>query len=154
MSLVGALLKKRPYSLLNWDALRYPTCRHATVASVIVDSMIRLASWRRSTFWYCRGLMEVTERLPPLEHLFILLARCSIAEVATRLCTSFRSRHQANLLNQLDRSLSALLTLPPLIAKPGDTFELGQSLLISRSLLPIPLPSCVQNGIMVFPEKS
>ena len=61
MSLVGALPKKRPYSLLNCDALKYPTWRLAALASIMVDNMRRLASWRRSTFWYCKGLIEVTD---------------------------------------------------------------------------------------------
>lgn len=60
MSFVGALPKKRPYSRVNCDALRYPTRRAAFPASIIVVSISRRASWSRSVFWYCRGLMEVT----------------------------------------------------------------------------------------------
>ena len=43
--------------------------------------------------------------------------------------------------SQFAKSLSALPTALPFIAKPDNTFAFGQSLLISRSLLPKPLPS-------------
>src|SRR5208337_5270577 len=61
MSLVGVLPKKRPYSRLNCEGLTYPTCLLAVPASIIGDNIRRLASWRRSTFWYCNGLMDVTD---------------------------------------------------------------------------------------------
>ena len=61
MSLVGAFPKKRPYSLLNCEVLKYPTCWLAPVASIIADNIRRLASWRRNTFWYCKGLIDVTD---------------------------------------------------------------------------------------------
>src|SRR5271157_5758563 len=44
MSLVGAFPKKRPYSLLNCEALTYPTCRPAEPASIIGDNISRLVS--------------------------------------------------------------------------------------------------------------
>jgi len=40
-SFVGASPKKRPYSLLNCEALIYPTCRLAVPASIIADSIRR-----------------------------------------------------------------------------------------------------------------
>src|SRR5574344_1931904 len=46
------------------------------------------------------------------------------------------------------------LTLLPLIANPGKTRAFGQVFLISCTLLPKSLPSCVQNGTIVFPAKS
>ena len=46
--------------------------------------------------------------------------------------------------SQFATSLSALPTVPPFIAKPDKIFAVGQSLLISRTLLPRPLPSWVQ----------
>jgi len=50
MSLVGALPKNRPYSRLNCEALRYPTRRLASPASIIAVSMSRRASCSRSAF--------------------------------------------------------------------------------------------------------
>ena len=50
MSRVGAFPKKRLYSLLNCDALRYPTRWLAVPASIIADNMSRLASCSLSTF--------------------------------------------------------------------------------------------------------
>ena len=49
ISFVGAAPKNRPYSRLNWDELKYPTWRHAVPASIILDTMSRLASCGRST---------------------------------------------------------------------------------------------------------
>ena len=48
----------------------------------------------------------------------------------------------------------ALLTELPRIENPESTFALGQSFFMSCSLRPIPLPSCVQKGKIVLPEKS
>ena len=42
----------------------------------------------------------------------------------------------------------------PVTARPLFTTAPGQVFLISRSLLPMPLPSLVQSGRIVFPEKS
>jgi hypothetical protein len=61
---------------------------------------------------------------------------------------------KSSFFSQSATLLSALSTLPPRITKSDNTFAFEQSFLISRSLLPIPLPSCVQYGTMVFPDKS
>src|SRR5581483_243189 len=60
MSLLGELPKKRLYSLLNCETLRYPTRMLAAPTSIIMDSISRRASCRRSTFWYRNGLIDVT----------------------------------------------------------------------------------------------
>ena len=60
MSLVGVLPKKRPHSLLNCEALAYPTCRLAVPASIIGDNIRRLASARHG---HCRP-SEVEVRIP------------------------------------------------------------------------------------------
>lgn len=60
MSLFGVFPKVRPYSLLNWDAERYPTRRLAMPASIIVDSIRRPAS-RSSTYRWSSFPGQVSE---------------------------------------------------------------------------------------------
>src|SRR5208283_5180051 len=48
----------------------------------------------------------------------------------------------------------AFFTSPPWMARPSGTVDCGHIFLISETLRPSPLPSCVQNGAMVFPVKS
>ncbi len=54
----------------------------------------------------------------------------------------------------LDTAASAELALLPWIAIPGSTVALGHALAISFSLRPIPLPSWVQKGTIIFLERS
>lgn len=49
--------------------------------------------------------------------------------------------------------LSALATVLPLTASPFLMVAFGQDFFKSASLLPMALPSCVQNGRIVFPVK-
>jgi len=51
---------------------------------------------------------------------------------------------KSSFFSQFATSLSALPTVLPFIAKPAITLAVGQSFLISRSLLPRPLSSWVQ----------
>src|SRR5271157_3040758 len=51
-------------------------------------------------------------------------------------------------------SSCAFFTSPPWMARPSGTVDCGHIFLISATLRPSPLPSCVQNGAMVLPEKS
>src|SRR5664280_1771612 len=60
MSLFGVFPKVRPYSLLNWDAERYPTRRLAMPASIIVESIRRPAS-RSSTYRWSSFPGQVSE---------------------------------------------------------------------------------------------
>lgn len=67
---------------------------------------------------------------------------------------AIESTAPAHPLTHFSTSGLAPPTLPPMTASPGPTSAPGQTFLMSDSLRPIPLPSWVQNGLMVFPEKS
>jgi hypothetical protein len=49
----------RAYSRLNWLALSYPTSHAAVVTDAPPAINSRRASSRRSSFWYCSGVVEV-----------------------------------------------------------------------------------------------
>src|SRR5271157_1328909 len=53
-----------------------------------------------------------------------------------------------------DTSSCAFFTFSPRTARPSRMVDCGQSLVISETIRPRRLPSCAQNGMRVFPEKS
>src|SRR5262245_5357514 len=59
MSWLGGTPNLRAYSRLNWLELSYPTSNAAVVTEARPVLRSRRASSRRSSFWYCRGVVEV-----------------------------------------------------------------------------------------------
>ena len=84
----------------------------------------------------------------------IMLTAISKSPLNNFLIESSPHKEIPSLSIQLDTSESAELAPVPWIAIPSNTIALGHALAISFSLWPIPLPSWVQNGTIVFPEKS
>jgi len=117
--------KKRPYSQLNCEALTYPTCRLAVPASIIADSIRYLASWRRSTFWYCRGS-----------------SRCRLEVLVERRGTHVRSSARSSTFigceklarNQTRLSRSCTLTRDADLGHPGADRAEEQRIRISSTM--------------------